>query len=153
MNSIQLENELAAKKKKIDDYQRELFLMQKEVVADEKKLAKLLDCERENKERDYFKSLGFEYDPNDLAGFNKAIGNSYLVFTKKAEFVKVVAIPKDFPNIIQLEKWLMQEKLYGHSLRSFQERSIGWYDRPLLEQLESLDWKVTKSGKLAKTEW
>jgi hypothetical protein len=152
MKSVDIEKNIKTKNRKIEEMRKEICILSIEVENDNKLLKSTKEQERENKEIDFFKSIGVEdFNSNDVES-NQKVNDMFIVFTKKAEFVRVTN-PGEFQNFSEFENWLKKEKLYGHRLSSFCSRHYEWYDWSLREKLENLCWEFTKSGNLKGTSW
>lgn len=143
-NSIEIKKELDSEQLDLSNLQNEKYrilklIKEKETAIVDKstELAKVEEIERTQKEKNYIKSA---------FGVEEVTNNIYIIFTKKAEFIKILKLKEDFEYMSDLEDWLKKEKLYAHALSSFIGRHSDWYDWPLIKQLENLEWKVNKKG-------
>ena len=141
----------------------------------EKELERQKEEERALQEKalsdEFLLSVGFDVKkyPTELEK-NQALSITWLIFdhygnsiglkTSGGGLLERYGITCDFryvsgdnendPEI--MENWLRENKLYGHALECFAERTPAFYEMPLIEKLENLCWDVGK-GKLINTAW
>ena len=79
--------------------------------------------------------------------------NSYLIFDKAAQFVKVYRRGQEFQYNDDLKKRLKKEKLYGHNASSWLSKSREFYNLALREQLRFLSWTFDDDGNITGAHW
>ena len=102
---------------------------------------------------EFLKNIGF--DRSKFATkkeMNKAIRDSYIVFTSCGEIVFLaenIVTTEDYDNLKDL---LRANKFYANALSGFVDSSLDFYKMDMIEKLETLGWDVN-NGTLANTMW
>jgi hypothetical protein len=123
MTSLELRNEIEQIEVEYRQYSEKLSLLKEQINKKEKQLR---DTETKEKQEPLQ-----EKEKNYLLktfGINKADSNIYIVFTKSAEFVKLLERGKDFKYNEDLEEQLRKEKLYKDVIENDKtKRRFDWF--------------------------
>lgn len=154
MDHKTMQKNLEVKKKQMEELNDKMKTLQREIEQDKKQMVIGEAEQREQAEADFFRStFDFEVTGENKTAINVVINGSYVVFNQKTEIIKIVDAQKEFDKFIEFENWLITNKLYAHSLSSFQDRSIGWYNLPFIDQLRNLTWTFNADGMVNDTSW
>ena len=115
--------------------------LQTQICSYKSDLLKAIKQERQEKEDSFLKSLGI------------CDNCMFVIFNKKAEFIKSIDPYKEFSKFDEFINWLKKEKVYAHAASSFNARHLQWYDLTLAEQLKNLGWEFDNNGYVKNTDW
>ena len=125
--------ELEAKDLEIKEIKDKIQYLKICIAYKERELKRAGNAKRYLAERDFIRKT-LKIEDTD--------SNIYVIFDKygKLEGTKDT---RDFSNGLNgLNNWLVENNLYSHCSTDFNSKDEQWYSKSLLEQLETLNWKV-----------
>lgn len=133
MESVDLMREILLEEKEIKELEDKIKYLKLSITYKEKKLKEMGKETRYLAEKSFIrKVLKLEDTSSDI----------YVLFDKYGNIKGTKDIRYFSTGYPAMSKWLDENKLYAECSTSFNSKSEEWYNKTLLEQLETLDWKV-----------